>query len=257
MLLILTENHEIKSSSAMLGNAAKAFGWDVYNSIGWRCPFEKLGTQGAIYGRPLFAAVAANQMLWQLISPDPEWISKVPLEFLHRKIEVMTVDDARKNITTASFIEPINNDCFNGAIYSSGLAIPNNSSIEKKAKVLVSGIMPFTSKYRCFIKNNKVATASCFFYNKIDDNKLSNKKDLYSRKQDEAISFANKVLKNSPPIECDAFVMDVARYERAANDWPFVLYKVRPAWSSEIYGCEIAAAFDTITSSVKDLFPGK
>jgi hypothetical protein len=117
---------------------------------------------------------------------------------------------------------------------------------------MVSGVMNFTSKYRCFVKDNVVVSASCYLYN--DPNKKFENRPhhfLHSRNHDKVVEFATKVIANSPPVNCEGYVLDIARYERGHNDWPFVVLDVKPAWYSDLNGCEVAAALDTIAASFK------
>lgn len=255
MIFILSDNHRMSSSSGLLSVAAKAFGYTIFSAAGWRIPVEKAGEPGAIYGGPMFVSIAARQMKWDPICPDPNWVAELPEEFLHRKVKIMTLADAR-NIKEKVFVEPVDLDGFEGKVFHlGGASLPRYENLKEDMNVIVSDAIDFTSKYRCFIKDGKVVAASCYYHEDIT-NKAFSEEYLHSKNQEKVIEFANSVIEKSKPINASAYVLDIARFKRDANDWPYVVYKVRPAWMSELYGCEIAAAFDTIAASIIPLKSG-
>lgn len=252
MILIFAENSSCSPSKKPLELAAKALGWSIFDAKGWTVPPENNADFGAIYGGRLFVSQAADTMKWDVQEPNEEWLSTIPMEYVHRKIEILSYKEA-KNLKSPFFASSLNQE-FTSGVFQSGINLPKYYNTPPENKILISEVMNFTSKYRCFIKNNIVVSASCYLYND-PAKRFENRPHhfLHSRNHDKVVEFATKVIANSPPVNCDGYVLDIARYEKEKNDWPFVVLDIKPAWYSELYGCEVSAALDTMAASFKPM----
>ena len=79
--------------------AAESLGWDVFPAPGtWRMPdkFIEQNIQGVPYGSQLFCEVIAQQMKWKLKQNPFDWLTKVPRKYLKRKVDFMTLAEAKK-----------------------------------------------------------------------------------------------------------------------------------------------------------------
>jgi hypothetical protein len=241
MLLIVSPNY--KGETPLLIKTAQTLGWEVY-SDGWRIPKHLLNTPGAVYGELLFCETIAEQMNWKLISNPFDWITKLPEEYVNRKVEFMTLAEAR-NITEEKFIKPADIDCFDAKIYASGKDLPSRSTLDN-VPTLVSDVMKFTSEYRCFVKNRSVISACCYWFKKFGMTEAAvNKSENYLNNNEVIIEFVNKMLKDER-VECaPSAVIDVGRFKKDT----YTVIKTNPAWTSGIYGCEMVAALDAIKSA--------
>src|SRR5574338_1599603 len=79
--------------------AAKEMGWEVLPApSGWRLDEEltKSGKKGVPYGSQTFCVVIAQQMGWTLKQNSFDWLAKIHPFFLKRKVEFMTLGEAKK-----------------------------------------------------------------------------------------------------------------------------------------------------------------
>jgi hypothetical protein len=109
--------------SNALWKVAIGSGWDVQRVLGWRAPSALEGVDVAIYGESLFAAAMADQLDLCLLEPPFHWLTRLPLEYVHRRVELTTLAGARE-IRREAFFKPADDKPFRAAVYPSGEAIP-------------------------------------------------------------------------------------------------------------------------------------
>jgi hypothetical protein len=238
MLLIATPN--LKDDVVALIETAKALGFDIFVSPpGWRLPQHILGQHGIVYGEALFCEVIAQQMGWQLLDNSLDWLTKLPEKYVSRKIYYTTMVNARKE-SKKRFFKPADMKSFEAKVYESGKDL-SDSSVLDEIPVLVSEEMNFTSEYRCFIKNRKVVSASCYLYKKD-----INKPEHYFVNNDAVISFVNNMLKDDLVGCVPGAVIDVGRFKKDT----YAVIESNPAYASGLYGCELVAVLDVLKSCV-------
>jgi hypothetical protein len=221
--------------------AAKEIGWDVLSAPqSWRLDDNliKSGIKGVPYGSSLFCETIAQQMNWNLLRNNFDWLCELPIEYTSRKIELMTLGEAKK-ITERKFIKPVDIKCFDAKIYESGSFAPHES-ISNDCPTLVSDPVEFTLEYRCFIENFKVHTWSNYIY---EDHIINSK---FWKKVPEGIShpcdFVQEMLydigawagRPASIYNTQASVIDVG-YIR---DKGWAIIETNEAWASGIYGCD-------------------
>lgn len=237
MLLIVTPN--FKGEVPILARAAEILGWNVYRSPGgWRLPEEIKGQEGAVYGELFFCEAIAQQMGWTLKSNSLDWLAKLPKEYVKRDIYFTNLAEARK-ITEKKFIKPADDKVFPAQVYENGSTLPQQDYLDN-VPVLVSEKVKFVSEYRCFVKNRRVVSISCYLMMKQINDPLN-----WYVETEPIVDFVNKMLED-PAIECaPGCVIDAGRFKNR----DIAIIEQNPAYASGIYGCEIVASLDAIKAS--------
>lgn len=239
MLLIVTPNHKSQDEVQRLARTAEVLGWNVYKN-GWRIPKHLHHTPGAVYGEQFFCEAIAEQMGWRLLSNSLDWLTKLPEEYVSRKIELKTFEEARK-IEEEKFIKPADDKCFPAKVYSSGKDLPLLPIINNVPS-LISDVMKFTSEYRCFIKNKIVTTVCCYSYKHTYKEVEINNPENYNINNDAVIEFVSNLLRDER-VECaPGSVIDVGRFKKDT----YAVIESNPIYASGTYGCEMVAVLDAI-----------
>ena len=223
-----------------LGEAARILGWDVICiENGWRIPYDEMTTQaGVVYGEPLFCEVIAQQMNWRLHSNSRDWLVKLPEKYVKRNIYLTTLKEARK-ISEKKFIKSADDAIFPAKSYNDGSTLPKQDILDD-VSVIVSDKIKFMSEYRCFIKDRKVVSICCYSIT----NAVYSKENWYVA-TDSIIKFTNDMLSDET-IECaPGCAIDIGRI----NGHEMAVINSNPAFTSDLYGCEIVGSFDAIRSS--------
>lgn len=241
MLLIVTPN--FKGEVPMLAKTAEILGWDVYHG-GWRIPEHLLHTPGAVYGEQFFCEVVAEQMGWTLLNNSLDWLTKLPEEYVNRKITFTTLAEARK-ITEEKFIKPADDKAFTAKVYPTGADLPTNEVLDN-VPTLVSDVIKITSEYRCFIKNRKVVTASCYLYKHAHKEPEINNPENYQQNSDLVLEYITNLLADERVPCADGAVIDIARFKKDQDPLKFTVLESNPVWASGTYGCELVAVLDAI-----------
>jgi len=239
MLLIVTPN--FRGEVPILAKAAEILGWEVYRSPGgWRLPEELKGKEGAVYGELFFCEVVAQQMGWTLHANSLDWLVSLPKEYVKRNIQFTTLAAARK-ITEKKFIKPADDKVFPSKVYDDGSTLPVHDYLDN-VPVLVSDKVKFTSEYRCFIKDRRVISISCYLMMKV-----VNEPNNWYVATEPVVDFVNKMLED-PGIGCaSGTVIDVGKLKNG----DIAIIEANPAYASGLYGCELVASLDAIKASCK------
>lgn len=238
MLLIVTPNY--KGEVPILSKTAAILGWDVYNQ-GWRVPEHLLKERGAVYGEQFFCEVIAEQMGWKLLNNRLDWLTTLPEEYVSRKIEFMTMSEARK-IRTEKFIKPADDKCFESRIYANGDLLPKTDVLDD-APTIVSDVMKFTSEYRCFIKDRSVISMCCYLYKDYTASEPDiNKPERYSANSEAVIEFVTRMLLDER-VDCvPGSVIDIGRFKKDT----YAVIESNPVYASGLYGCDTVASLAAI-----------
>ncbi len=222
--------------------AAREMGWEVLSApSGWRLDEELTasGKKGVPYGSQTFCEVIAQQMGWTLKQNSFDWLAKVHPYYLKRKVEFMTLGEAKK-ITERKFIKPADDKCFVAKVYEPGEftapdVIPNDYP------VLVSEPVEFDLEYRTFTNGEKVLSWSNYvFYEHIADPKYW---DVIPHGDGRfPHDWVNDVLHDLKYHDRGAVtvpsVIDVGRIK--GKGWAII--ETNPAWASGLYGCDPVCA---------------
>lgn len=249
--MILITQHRVGQAAneiIALHYAAREEGWDVLPAPnGWRLDedFIKSGVKGVPYGSQLFCEIISQQMNWKLKANSFDWLAKLPNYFTQRKIEYMTLAEARK-ITERKFIKPADDKCFDAKVYEIGTFNPPDE-IESWYPTLVSEPVTFDLEYRCFVDMKGVRTWSNYsFYGEINDPRHHNMVPVdqggNSRLPHEFVNDLVHYIDFHTNVELEASVIDVGRIP--GKGWAII--EANPAWASGLYGCDPTAAFNVM-----------
>lgn len=229
--------------------AAKEKGWDVFSApTSWRLDEDliKSGVKGVPYGSQTFCEVISQQMGWTLKANPFDWLARVPEKFLKRKVDFMTLGEA-KRLTEIKFIKPADDKCFLAGIYPPGTLVVN-VAVPDDTPTLVSEIVEFDSEYRCFVNHGLVyAWSNYICYEHIAD---PNYWDMVP------ITYSDDEINRMLPTEVvqllcrqwivtEPSVVDVGRIK--GKGWAII--ETNQAWASGIYGCDPSGVLDVLEAS--------
>jgi hypothetical protein len=240
MLLILPPHHEEDTQITKLAITADCLGWSIHRSpISWRVPQELLGQDGAVYGKPYFCQVIAQQMDWELLANPTDWLTGLQEEFVRRTITISTLENARL-LKEKRFVKPAEEDrFFKATVYDDGSKLPASRMFDD-APVLVSGTIPYVTEWRCFVKDRAVVSASCYRINK-----ETNQSYMWHWDVEEPVKFVNKMLLDESVVCASGASIDVGKSKKGFLS----IIESSPAWCSELYGCELVGTLASIKAS--------
>lgn len=228
--------------------AARSEGWEVLSApSGWRLDEEltNSGKMGVPYGSQTFCEVIAQQMGWTLKQNPFDWLAKVHPYFLKRKVEFMTLKEA-KLITERKFIKPADDKCFEAKVYEPG-TFKAHDVIPNDYPVLVSDPVEFDLEYRCFVDKRVRTWSNYIMYEHIADPKYWDM--IPMDEETEPYEFVNDLLHE---IEFHDFgisvvpsVIDVGRIK--GKGWAII--ETNQAWASGIYGCRPVSVLKVLEKS--------
>lgn len=215
---------------------AREMGWDVFPApTSWRMTDEFIATKpvGVPYGSQIFCETICQQLDWGLIANPFDWLASVPPAFLKRKVEFMTLVEAKKN-TERKFIKPADDKCFDAKVYEIGEFNPP-PVLPDEIPVLVSDVVKFTEEYRCVVRDNKVVTHSCY----VLGDEICNPKNYHISEAPAA--FLNSLLE---VYKSENAVIDVGIMEQG-----FAVIETNPIWASGIYGGDSTEILKTMETT--------
>lgn len=226
--------------------AARDRGWDVFSApMGWRLTEEMIasGVKGVPYGSQTFCEVIAQQMNWTLKANSFDWLAKLPECYLKRKVEFMTLGEA-KLIKETKFIKPADDKVFKAGVYTPGTLILSDV-IPDDTPTLVSDVVEFDLEYRTFCSSKIPKTWSNYvFFDNIADPKYWK---MVSMKDDDPYDFVWNLLDDIgiDGPETMPSVIDVGRIKGKG----LAIIETNQAWASGIYGCDPGRVLDVLEDS--------
>jgi ATP-grasp domain, R2K clade family 2 len=139
--------------------AAVESGWRVERLAGWRVPDWLPRRDLVRYGGPLFACVVAGDLGIALIDVPAGWLPSLPPRHLGRRVQLMSVAEARK-LTMPAFVKPPIGKSFAAAVYASGAGLPPADVVPDESQVLVSGVVRWRLEFRSFVLEGQVSSMS-------------------------------------------------------------------------------------------------
>ena len=232
-ILVLPPRYSEDSNT--LWRAAVALGWRIERLQSWRLPEDfRPGGEVAIYGESLWANFVAEQLGVRLYEPPLDWLAGLALEFVGRKIEFCTLEDAR-NKTFPAFVKPAGEKSFEARVYRSADELPPNDDDQASVPVLVSEIVEWEVEYRCFVLDGRVETVSSYWRG---DASTRDEQGFYPAPSDElaaARAFAAHIVKEKARgFDGMGAVVDVGRI----RDFGWAVVEANPAYGAGLYGCD-------------------
>jgi hypothetical protein len=222
------------ADSIALAGASQQMGWGVYRLTRWS-EAQDLDIRGdvVVYGERLFVVFIAQHLPVVYLETPDEWIATLPMEYVKRKIDCMTLGEAR-HAAFPAFVKPTVDKAFGAGVFNAPSELPTADSLPDHIPVLVSEIVSWQDEYRCFIVDGKVRTLSVYFR----DGKLAEAADgswpISEAEYREAKDFAQEILDATKGSYPPGFVLDIGRID--GRGW--AVLETNPANASGIYGCD-------------------
>jgi hypothetical protein len=232
-------HHEILA----LQIAARENGWDVLTApTSWRLDEDliKSGVKGVPYGSQTFCEVISQQMGWTLVANPFDWLAKLPPEYLKRKVDFMTLGEA-KRLTETKFIKPADDKVFLAGVYVPGTLVVN-VAVPDDTPTLVSEVVEFDLEYRCFVDGKQMVTWSNYiYYDNIADSRYWHTVDLEETHLPQ--EFADILMWED--IKTMPSTVDVGRIKGKG----LAIIETNQAWASGIYGCDPSGVLKVLEKS--------
>ncbi|HEY9685026.1 MAG TPA: ATP-grasp domain-containing protein [Drouetiella sp.] len=218
-------------SSVAIEQAAHEAGWAVHRLTNWRVPdsFTDDGTGITAYGEPLFVAAIAESLNFALIEPTFSWLPDLPERYVKRKLELTTLQEARK-YPTRVFAKPADDKCFSAKVYDSGSSIECKSIYIEKSPAILSEVVDWETEYRFFVLDRTVMCSSLYSCNGEFVRELTVEMTADAK---ECAKFTQELLDDwSVPLP-PALVIDVG----FICDRGWAVVEANPAFGAGIYMC--------------------
>lgn len=230
-LLMIPEKSDIERNS--LAKVWEAKGGKVIRiSKFWVKP-ETNNKRITLYGFDTFCLVLAQVLELELELIDDTLITKLPIEFLKRKLDVFEIENIQQ-ISFPKFIKPVTPKLFDAKVFENQIELEQAIvGLERKEKIICSSIVKVDKEVRAFILNRKIQDLA--YYEGIGD-------------LEEPRIFIERLL-HIPEIELpETFVMDVG-YSKE-NNW-FVI-EFNSSWGSGLNSCKPERVIDCIRIATKN-----
>jgi hypothetical protein len=169
-----------------------------------------------------------------------DWLAKLPPEYLKRKVDFMTLGEA-KQLKETKFIKPADDKVFPAKVYAPGELI-THEVVKDDTPTLVSDVVQWDLEYRCFVDGRVVKTWSNYIcHEHIADPKYWSmvplNEDIFPH------DFVQALRWNGSPTSPS--VIDVGRIP--GKGWAII--ESNQAWASGIYGCDPDGVLDVLEAS--------
>lgn len=201
----------------------------------------------AVYGEEAFCEWVAEECNLNLHQNSLDWIAKVAHPFVKRKINFLTLQEAKKeqklnnSILNKKRIDPADDKCFKGGVLD---AFPN---VSDSTPILLSDNVDWKFKFRYIIKEGKVVTRCCYQIDKLFNNKTTSQTNIKVAGIDNN-SFMQTILTH---INCaPSCVIDIG-VNKETNMWGII--KTKPIWASDFLGCDPQFFLDALIHSCRKI----
>lgn len=224
--LILSPRHS-SDSQALWQACIKTNEWNTHRA--YRYNTNHGSGDPCVYGEMQFCDIVAERLGLGLIEPPNDFLPELPRQYTKRSIDIVP-HKKLKNINRRAFYKPANDKVFHHGVYEKGSDVPSKY-IDEDCPVLISDVVNFTHEFRCYVLDRKVITYSIYewpgsFYNPSDVLSLHN-----SGSRDDALKFAEDVVKDSKVKIPSALAVDVGLTED--NKW--MVIEANQVYASGIY----------------------
>ena len=228
--LILSSKYTTESK--ILRKAAQALKWETFRFENDSVPvwYEGRNAQHAIYCTVPKAFSVADKLDSILLGCSSDWLTSLPATFLMRRVELFALKDAI-GITERCFIKPALGKSFDAGVRTGQALMSEASRLPPNLLVHVSEIVEWEAEYRCFTKNNEVATVSPYRSQGVTFSSYASPLTGPRIELEAAFEFARCVLNSAPCPK--AFVLDVGIIK--GKGWAVV--EPNECWGAGIYGC--------------------
>lgn len=229
MTKILVLSPRYTSDSIDLRRTALEENWHVERLHSYHVPEYLQNQHIAIYGEALFVTIVAQECHHILLEAPANWLMRLPKEYLHRDLRLVTLAEARK-LTKAQFIKPAEGKFFAAKVYPNADDLPPLGTQAEGMPVYISEPVKWLKEFRCFIFERRLLTFSIYSrQGELAENWLMSADEVDSVKE-----FCAKFLADIRITMPPAFVLDIGEIE--GRVWAVI--EANPVWASGIYGSD-------------------
>lgn len=238
----------VTPDSVSIWKAALQLKWKVERLANWRVPCELRMPEGdvVVYAEPLFAEAVADQLDLILMEPPPEWLVELPARFRNRRVNLMTLAEARQ-ISEPVFVKPAEGKVFEAKVYNDASQLPPSESVDEKFPVLCSEPVTWQLEVRCFVQDRELIDLSPYWR----AGTLSRAEDgtwPFRYGEEEATRAFVDLLLKAPDVSMpSAFVLDVG----VIGERGWAVVEANPCWGAGLYGCEPQRVLEVLRGSLK------
>lgn len=183
-----------------------------------------------VYGNNMFCLILAEKLGLELISPEDDFLIKISKNWTKRRINIMTLSEAR-NVIFPAFIKSVVPKIFKAEVYDNLRVLEAEcTQLELTTPVYVSEIVDITAEVRCFILNGKAMTLSMY---------------EGSGNLQEAMDFINSFICSNESMLQNSFVLDVG----FINNYGWAVIEANAAWGAGLNGCDASKAVWSIANA--------
>ncbi|MCD0484344.1 ATP-grasp domain-containing protein [Streptacidiphilus sp. ASG 303] len=235
-LLILAPR--VTDTRLQLAAAAHRRGLRAVTAHGWRRPEEAgPGTPAHLYGGPLLADSVGGALGLVLLEPPADWLARLPQELTCRRVEAVTLAEARR-LRRPAFVKPPVDKHFPARIHTDGSRLPGPDALDDDLPVLVSDIVRFVREYRLLVLDGAVRTASRYAVGPALDTAPLEEDPHHA----DVLAFARDLLTAAGGSLPSAAVVDVG----LLDDGRWAVVEANPAWASGGYACDPDRVLDVV-----------
>ncbi len=238
-LIVLSPN--FSQDSMIINQASVETQYSTVRFGSWNIPESSRKDVIAVYGEDLFTKIVADQCGLELLKPEDDWLSNVPVKYTLRDIQYARFFEIQE--AQNKFIKPVDFKFFPAGVYENVQQIQGFNAIDSNIEVFVSDVVHFTIEVRCFVMDRKVQTWSTYVYN----DQIQLKDQMSPKEENMMLQFTNDFLSDASIKIPDAVVIDVGFIPE--KGW--ALIEVNPVWSSGVYACNPKKVIETIVRSCK------
>lgn len=242
-VLILSPRYT--EDSRILAHAARSMGWQVNRLVNRQIPADLDTTNLVLYGESFFVEYLAQELNLTLVVPDPEFLIKLPYEFINRNLKIVKHSEFTP-ISTPTFIKAADIKSITAKVYQPREEILGLNSLPADTPLLLSEPVVWESEYRCFIREGKLQAMSIYAAGGETAVCASEIWTAQSATDDAAVEFAQKVLADKRVQLPKSVVVDIGLIEQ--RGWSII--EANPAWSSGIYYCSPEGVLSTLQAAV-------
>lgn len=213
-------SQRFSSDSQEIWKAAVRKGWNVHRAIRFQAP-NPLPVDRFCYGEVSFCDIMADRASLGLLDPPDDWLAKLPISFLGRKVDAVTAL-LIPYFSDRAFYKPANDKVFEKGIYERGSDVPLKY-VDPECPCYVSDVVAFDVEYRFWFLDGVQMGGD--FYRMIGDR---NEAEML----EQASEFAATVMKDHGHELPSSIVLDVGLIE--GRGWAVV--EVNQSHASGIYG---------------------
>ncbi len=235
MILFISPKYGSKSDSVRLIEAARRANIRTETLLNnWHNVSKTINQseRTALYGEHAFCEFVAQEMRWNLYQNSLDWITKLPLTFIKRSIqcvsleEVIEMENSGRYVLGKRVLEPADDPCFHKGVHET-----NFPRVPLDTPILVSMNQEWEVKFRFVIANKKIATSCCYqMYGVYNSPSIWKAQvEIDGMTPDRFVHTLLDTVETAPGC-----VIDIGYLKNAG----WAVSGAKPVWAAELYGCE-------------------